>query len=274
MKRNFIVMIVMGLFMLVGLFAASQFLSEGSTIDLQAFSTANQLYEAGHYQEAEKIYEQLLSQGMTDSSIYYNLGNTNFKQGDLGRAILNYQRASQLEPRDADIKANLALARSQSVKATLVESTGPVQSLADLTSAWLSLNESAFISLSVWFVFTFLIFAYRQFQPGKLRTVIQYGAMLTVFLALAAGVAFGSRLYIEQTRPGGVIVAPVVTISSSPGDEYATEYSLFSGTEVNLLETRGNWVLLAGPGGALEGWIPLDTVEPIVNVSRSEVPQF
>lgn len=44
----------------------------------------------------------------------YGWGDVNayFKLGNKGKAILNYERALQLLPRDADVKSNLVYARS------------------------------------------------------------------------------------------------------------------------------------------------------------------
>jgi cytochrome c-type biogenesis protein CcmH/NrfG len=76
---------------------------------------ANQLHEAGQYEDATTAYEHLVNQGVAESTLFYNLGNAYFKQGEVGRAILNYDRAARLNPRDADIQANRELARLQVV---------------------------------------------------------------------------------------------------------------------------------------------------------------
>jgi len=260
--------------MFSGLAAAIQFLSAGNNADLEGLSVANQLYNTGHFQEAEKIYEQLLAQGITDSSLYYNLGNTYLEGGDLVRAILNYHRAAQLDPRDADIKANLALARSQAGNLGATDASGPIQSLSGLTSSWLTLNETATIALLMWFILGFLLLAFRQFQAGNIRPVLRYGIALAVLLFMLAGFSFASRLYMEGTQPEGVIIADVVTLNSAPSEDFATEYTLNSGTEVRLLETQGDWAHLSGPNDVLEGWIPIDTFETISGISDSRTLSF
>jgi len=40
------------------------------------------------------------------------LGNVFFKQGQIGRAIVNYERAQRLLPHDSDVRANLQYALS------------------------------------------------------------------------------------------------------------------------------------------------------------------
>ena len=43
------------------------------------------------------------------------MGNSYYKADDIARAILNYERALLLEPGNADIRANLEIARSKTI---------------------------------------------------------------------------------------------------------------------------------------------------------------
>ena len=240
-------------------------LSQNSTIDLGALKAANQLYVAGHYSEAAAIYEQLISQGGRDSALYYNLGNAYTQQGDLGRAILNYQLAAQLAPRDQDIQANLALARTQVVDAYPEVPAGPFDSLAKLTSSWQSLNETATLALLIWFALGFMVLFWRLLQPGRLQNSIRYSALILLLLVVVVSLSLGSRILGEVNQPEGIIVAPIVTVSSSPNEEHTTKTQLHSGTEVNLLETNGDWIRFSVPGDVVEGWLPVEAVELIAH---------
>ena len=46
------------------------------------------------------------------ADIYYNLGNSYYKIGDIAKAILNYERALILKPANKDIRSNLEIAKS------------------------------------------------------------------------------------------------------------------------------------------------------------------
>ena len=48
--------------------------------------------------------------GLESGELHYNLGNAWFRLGELGPAILHYERARRSMPRDDDLAANLALA--------------------------------------------------------------------------------------------------------------------------------------------------------------------
>ena len=76
------------------------------------FSDANQLYSDGNYAEAAKAYEEIITE-QPNSEVYYNLGNAYFKQDELAKAILAYERCLRLDPRNKDAKYNLAFAQSR-----------------------------------------------------------------------------------------------------------------------------------------------------------------
>jgi hypothetical protein len=268
MKRNTVTLTLIGLCLIIGLVAAVTVLSPSTSADTDAVSAANQLYAMGHYAESAKILEQLVTQGVQDSVVFYNLGNAYYQQDDLGRAILNYQRAARLAPRDGDIKANLQLAREQAVDVFPDEASGPINSLSNVTRNWLTLNETAVVALSLWFTVGFLLLVWRQLQPGTARTGIKYALIVAAVLVALTGLLMGSRLYTENTQPDGVVVVDAVAVSSEPGELQTTEFNLHSGTEINIVETNGDWIRLETPAGAAQSWIPLEAVEMITADSQ------
>ncbi|MGB6422385.1 MAG: tetratricopeptide repeat protein, partial [Anaerolineales bacterium] len=132
--RNLIMLAVTGLVLIIGLLAAINMSAHSLEADIEAVSIANKLYESGQYDQATQILEQIISQGVQDSAIYYNLGNVYYKQGDLGRAIVNYERAALMNPRDSDIQANLTIVRNQAEQSESLPAiaAGPVDSITRL----------------------------------------------------------------------------------------------------------------------------------------------
>jgi len=78
---------------------------------------AAQAYRNQDYKKSIALYEALVAQGLKENKespqIYYNLGNAYFRDNQLGKAILNYERALLLDPSDGDIRHNLRFARSR-----------------------------------------------------------------------------------------------------------------------------------------------------------------
>lgn len=235
-------------------------------VDSGSVTAANQLIEAGHFTEATQIYEQLIAEGVEDSIVYYNLGNAYYNQGDLGRAILNYERALQLSPRDGDIQANLTLARSQVQDPFAEVAPGPMVIIARLTSNWLNINETAFLILVFWFMTGMLFLAGLEIRQPKRRQLVFMITTVVFFLTIIGGLSLGGRLFTTQEQPEGVIVVNGISVSDQPGREDATGLALPSGTTVNLTEVRGDWAHLTAPGNSQQGWIPLQAVETVTGL--------
>ena len=269
MKRSTFSLILITLLLLAGLLLALTVLSPKVSADATAVDAANNLYMSGHYAEAVQLYEEQVARGVQDAALFFNLGNAYFQQGNLGRAVLNLERAAQLNPRDADIENNLAIVREQTTELFAEEAevfgsmpVGPLAVLADITG-WMTENETAVLVLSFWFLLSLFIIARRQTNSEKVQKALQVGAVLVLALLFISGASLASRAFLEQTQPAGVVVSPTVAVSNGPGAEFATAFSLTGGTAVNFTETQGDWVRLAVPEGAGENWLPLEAIETL-----------
>jgi tetratricopeptide (TPR) repeat protein len=90
----------------------------------ELFLSAQAAYDGGRYADAAKLYGVLVSNGVDNVEVHYNLANAYFREGDLPSAVLNYRKAWYLAPRDPDIRANLHFALNA---AGAIESTPTLQ---------------------------------------------------------------------------------------------------------------------------------------------------
>lgn len=233
--------------------------AQDSVTPTEAMLVANQNYEAGQYAEASAIYETILESGLYHSTVYYNLGNAYFKQGDLGRAILNYRRAQRLDPRDADIGANLRIARAQTVDQLEVPAEGGLSDLVKIAEEWLTLHEAMLLALILWLGIGCLA-VLALFKPIWRRGCAIGMGVLALFLVIGL-ISIANRTYTEQNYPPAVIVAEAVDVTSGPGtsQQYLVEFTLHAGAEVSLIESRANWNRISLPGN-LQGWVPAEAV--------------
>lgn len=239
--------------------ASSFALAQNPVTPTEAMRVANQDYEAGDYSQAAAIYESILASGLYHSSVYYNLGNAYYKQGDIGRAILNYRRAQRLDPRDGDITANLDLARSQTVDKLEAPVEGGWSNLVRFAEEWLTLGEAMVLALILWLLIGSLA-AIALLNP-VLRRWCGFGMGILALFLLVGLISMANRFYREQNYPPGVIVAQNIDITSGPGNssQYLVEFTLHSGAEVSLIESRPGWERIALPGD-LQGWAPAEAV--------------
>ena len=67
--------------------------------DIDSLWTAGvQAYTDGRFADASAAWIQVEDAGYKSATLYYNLGNAWFKQGNYPRAILDYERALRLDP--------------------------------------------------------------------------------------------------------------------------------------------------------------------------------
>ena len=236
--------------------------------DLEAMAASNALYEDGRFEQAARSYQQLADKGYDDPALYYNLGNAYFKQGDLGRAILNYLRAERLTPRDEDVKANLEFARSQTLD-VLESSEAPFVSFVTSLLSRATIGELGAVALAFWLLFAAgLLLA--MMGPRRWATWTRPAAATAAVLLLLGGGSLAGRLYFDSASREAVIVAEEVEVVSGPGSRYTPAFTLHAGAETGLVERRGAWARIALPGGSLQGWVPAASVEEVA-VSRAAV---
>ena len=263
MIRKLLLLTIIALLFTVTLVGANRLINKQAPADLAALSAANSLYAAGQYSEAIQVFQQLIDQGVQETSVFYNLGNAYYRLGDYGRAILNYRRASQLNPRDGDVKANLELALTMANVEAPEIALGPITLISDITGNWLTFNETALLALGLWLIVSFLLITWRLFYSEGPPSPVRFVVVATLILLLVVVMSLGSRTYTDSLEPRGVVVAPVVTLHNEPGDETNSEFEIVAGSSVDLIEQQGDWIYLSSPGDIYRGWVPSGTVEII-----------
>lgn len=86
----------------------------GTAINASAFddtfANAQAAYDDGRFAEAVLLYDSMVSNGVANTEVLYNLANAYFKDGDLPNAVWHYRKAWYRAPRDPDVRANLHFA--------------------------------------------------------------------------------------------------------------------------------------------------------------------
>ena len=235
----------------------------------ELMSEANERYNRGEYKEAAQLYESLIADGFRDPALLYNLGNAYFEQGDFGRAILHYLRAERLSPRDPDIHANLELARNHTVDELQVEGDSLVASLSNIAHRWMTPAEVGTAVLLLWLLGG-LALAVLLVVSGLRRLAVILRAIIACALILALLMLpfWLSMLYANPYGNTGVVIAEAVEVASGPGPQYATEFTLHSGAQVRVVDSRKGWVMVELPGGELKGWLASLGVEAVARGSN------
>ena len=229
------------------------------TFAQSAFDEANAAYADGRYDEAAAGYEALLTEN-PDAQLYYNLGNTRFKQGELAQAILNYERALRLQPNHKDAKYNLKFAQSQ-ITDNIVEQdfflSTWVRAVRNLLRerTWLIMSICLFI-LALAGILLFLLGR----EPWLRKTAFQV-AWIALLFSLISGLDAASLHRRDTLREEAIITQGVVNAKSSPDRSGTDLFTVHEGTKVTIKESLGEWCNIRV--GNNEGWIKQQNMERI-----------
>jgi tetratricopeptide (TPR) repeat protein len=213
---------------------------------VSAFDSANKLYEQAKYTDAAAAYEKLLQPGLVSEALYFNWGNALFKSGNIGRAIVAYQEAQRIAPRDPDVRANLQFARNQVQGPT----RGP-----DRLSGWLgklNLNEWTCLAAGgVWL--WLLLLTLLQWRPGLRGLLKSYVAWLGLVTAVLCG-CFAMALYSARFVHQAIIVTPETVARQAPLDESQSAFTLHDGAELQILDQKDQWLQVQADTRSI-GWV-------------------
>ncbi len=227
------------------------------------FLQGNQLYQEGDFAGALDAYEAVRQGGFESADLYYNLGNAFFKTGELGRSILNYERALKLRPGDADIHANLDLARS--LTADEIEPL-PRFWLFSVASWWVDLLPRGVLILVV--VGSYLVgvgglcVRILSRREGLARRATWLAGGAGVILVLIGATLLAQEGVLAEPR-WGIILAEEVAIQSAPsGEDNLTLFHVHEGTKVRLDQVTEGWTEVVLEDGRV-GWIGTPAFEAI-----------
>jgi tetratricopeptide (TPR) repeat protein len=223
--------------------------SKQSMIDV-----ANEYYANGDFSKAIELYEEVIGTGYEAAHLYFNLGNANYKTGAIPSAILNYERAKLLDPKNEDIIFNLELSNTHVVDQLeaipeffLVEW---IRQLVDMfpTDAWAYWSLSAFLA----FLVMLLIFLYSNISV--LKRLSFYGAILALTVVVWSIYSAAEQKANISNDHSAIVFSPSVTIKSSPDDSGTDLFLLHEGTKVSLIDSLGDWINIRLSDGNV-GWL-------------------
>jgi tetratricopeptide (TPR) repeat protein len=218
---------------------------------LTSFDAANKLYEQGKYSEAAAAYQKLIQSGSASAAVYYNLGNSFFKHGELGRAISAFRHAQQLSPRDPDVRANLQFARNQRQGPSAIPGRwqGPL--------AKLSLNEwTVMTSSALWLIF--LLLALGQWRPALKPAISGYLLTLGIITGLLCA-CLGLSAYQNLYQTNAIVIVRDASVHNGPFDESPNAFTVHDGAELTILDRKDQWLQVSA-GSRRLGWIHADQV--------------
>ncbi len=210
------------------------------------FAVANKRFQEGDFAGAASTYEQILTMESPRASVYYNLGNTYFRLGKFGPAILAYERARILTPRDPDLRINLARAR----KDASVTDESPLDPRVNAVVSELSPNEWSWLLASA-----ALAIGALTIVGGIIRLPLHWTRRTLGFLLCCIAVS-ATALYLRRTESSrGVIISDATAVRISPFEQAESTATLRPGQIIQIGAQQSEFHYIESPSSGLHGWV-------------------
>lgn len=218
-------------------------------------------YAAGNYAAAIAAYEKILSDEGEAPEIYYNLGNAYYKNNEIARAILNYERALLLAPSDEDIIFNLELARSKTVDKVSSRYNIFIVEWYNAVVNSMSLNAWTILGIVSFVLFLLALSLYFFSSSISLRKVGFAIAVSAIIITIFANCAAYSHYNMLTSREYAIILSPSVTAKSTPDDSGTNLFVIHEGHKVKVIDNSMTaWKEIELEDGTI-GWVPSKTLE-------------
>ena len=219
-------------------------------------------YMKNDFASAIQVYEALLTKGEA-ADLYYNLGNSYYKSGDIAKAILNYERALLLQPGNGDIRANLEVARAKTV-----DKVEPIPEIFFVSWTKSLINSMSVDAWAVCGVVCFiLLIASLYFFIFSKQVVLKKASFICgiVFLiaVILANVFASEQKDSLQNRDSAIVMSPSVTVRSTPSESGTSLFILHEGHKVTIKDaSMKGWKEIRIEDGKV-GWVPSSSIEII-----------
>jgi tetratricopeptide (TPR) repeat protein len=215
------------------------------------------LYDAGKFAEAAAAYEKIEPK---TAHVFFNLGNAWFRDGKLGLAILNYERARRLAPHDPDILANLKFAEQRlGVDEVNTAPRAAQRLLGSFISSRTSSEWSVFELATLWLM---VLAVGGSVFLTRTRTVF-FTIAVAGFIGFAVcSFALGFETINNRTAPQAIVLSDQSEARFAPLAESTVHFKLAEGTKIVVREDRGQWLLVERADGQ-QGWVKSEAVERI-----------
>lgn len=247
-----VVLLLSSIFMLL---LATPRLSLAGTPEL-LFDTGSRAYLDGNWFEALNNWRQIENLGYHSGSLYFNIGNAYYKMGEIGEAILYWEKAARLLGDNEDLTANLEVARSRLIDKQDEFVKLPVWNWLDFLLSRFSVGFLTWSGVILCFSL-FLVLALRRWIWRGSTSRNWFGRLawiLTVVLVIDLTLVI-VHARSEKLRREGVLIAAEAEVLSAPAEGSGKLlFTLHEGAKVKVLRSLKDWHEIE-IGKNKQGWL-------------------
>lgn len=206
--------------------------------DVNILNKANELYKNSRFEEALNEYLKIENK---NPFLYYNIGNTYYRIGKKGYALLYYKRAYYLLPRDTEIRNNIEIIEGKR------RFENPIIGFFYRFVNSFSFNESFLIFLIFYGTGTIILTIF--FIKRNLKMLIF--SIVLIFISLIFSLP--SVYWLVRINSKECVIVEDTIGRSGPGDNFQEIIEFKEGISGKVLKRDNEWFLFTN--GKEIGWV-------------------
>ena len=229
---------------------------------------ADSAYSADNFTLAEQLYKAAMAAEGTSAPLFYNLGNAYYRQGNLGMALVNYERALKIDPTMNDARVNLEFVKTK-ITDRQIDSGSIMTTLSDNITGFFKADTWAWIAVVLFAIFLAGACTYLFSSVVMVKKVSFFGGIIVFFLCAGAVIVSFAAANRVDNNDFAIILSPAAQLSTSPREartQAEEAFLLHEGTKVEIVDSvsgtaDGAWYEVKV--GHERAWIKASDVERI-----------
>lgn len=232
--------------------------SVSSTSYKTDFSNANSFYEKGDFNAALEQYLKIES-NISNWKLFYNIGNSYFKLGDLVKSKIYFLKAKRLVPFNESVNKNLGIIESSLNNNIQLREPGFASNVLKKIESFITIDI-----LSVFLILILLTFAFFEMmliKTGRTKRSV-YGIIISFIMILLLFSYHMIRVGNYNKIKLAVVIRSESKLRSGPGIDNTVLFDITPGITVKIVDQNRDWVqVTASP--EIAGWIESEKIEKI-----------
>ena len=209
--------------------------------------------------------DSLVATGRVSPALYQALGNARFERGELGLAVLAYERGLRLRPGHPGLTNNLAYVRAEAGIERLELPDFWLARWWRRAGAALGATTCYALAIGLWWLAvagaTVWYLRRRRMSEQQRFALLPAAAVCLLLAAICWGLGHSRAAWLTDDRTA-VLTARTADLRVAPGPDATLEKALSQGLKLRILDERDGYVKVALDDGK-QGWLPLAAVDRV-----------
>ena len=208
---------------------------------IEKFNEADNFYEQNNFEEALKLYNEIIAEGYESGDLYFNIANTYYRMNIVGLSVYYFEKARISDPVNEDITYNLELALLRIKNRPAVMPELAVVSFFKQIIMFRTNDFWGILSLVLFIGFLFVLFSFMNSNsPRQKKVRFLISSIIFVFSLISFLFAQYQTGRINSDDIA-IIISQEINAKSSP-DENATDlFKIYEGYKIYIEKRSDDW---------------------------------